>query len=196
MPVLPESSIRRVLTVALACALLVGGVVGCTGGGAGSGAKGPASSQEMTAGQFPDVKPVPAQAPPPPMLKTPKAAVYSYLLWISYAYRVLNSDVATQAFGPNEEVRVNSYVELNRQKSRALDQRIVNYQVKSVTTEGATATVSATETWKYRYIDTKTGKYASPINEASYDTVYTVILGKTGWLVDSVKATAVGASPK
>ena len=192
----------RVIGLALAIALLLGTVVGLAGcakaaGSAGSaGSSSPVASVEATSGQFPADKPDHAQTPPPPMLRNPQSAVYSYLVWISYAYRILNSDVATMAFSPNEEVRVNSYVELNREKSRAIDQHLVDYRVKSVQSKGSTATVGVREQWMYRYIDIKTAKYNSAILNATYDTTYTVVKGKTGWLVESVSAKTVGSPVK
>ena len=189
----------RVIGLALAIALMLGtvvGLAGCTKATGSTGSTSGAASAETTPGQFPADKPNPAQTPPPPMLSSPKTAVYSYLLWISYAYRILNSDVATMAFSPYEEVRVNSYVELNRQQGRAIDQRLLNYQVKSVESKGNTATVGVREQWAYRYIDIKTAKYNSAILNATYDTTYTVVKGRSGWLVDSVKAQAVGGAVK
>lgn len=184
---------RLLLSVVLLGALTL---TGCATGGAPSGDSAP-RSQELTPGQFPSAAPPAAQAPPPPMLKSPQQSVYSYLLWISYAYRILNSDVATMAFSPYEEVRVNSYVELNRQEGRAIDQRLVSFDVKSEQSKGSTATVVGRETWRYRYIDIKTRKYKGPAYDATYDTTYTVVkYPDKGWLVDKVQATAVGAQPK
>ncbi len=188
-----KAGIALALCAVLAAPLLL---VGCSGGEAGPQADRPRSS-ELTPGEFPDDVPPVAEAPPPPMLRDPETAVYSYLRWITYAYRVLNSDVATHAFSVYEEVRVNSYVELNRQEGRAIDQRLLDFQVKDVQTVGETATVAVDETWTYRYIDIKTVKYSSPIHTVTYDTTYTVVNteGK-GWLVDKVEASARGEAPK
>ncbi len=184
------------ILLTLLLAALVVGATGCAGTG-GNGAGETSRSAEMTAGQFPAKTPPPAEQPPPPMLRDPKTSVYSYLLWISYAYRILNSDVATMAFSENEEVGVNSYVELNRQEGRAIDQRLIDFQIKSVSSKGSTATVAARERWKYRYISTADSQYNSPPYEVTYDSTYTVVErpGK-GWLVDEVKAAAVGEEPK
>lgn len=130
--------------------------------------------------------------PPPPMLRDPKSSVYSYLLWITYAYRIADSDVATMAFSPYEEVRVNSYVQLNKEQGRALDQTLTAIQFKAVRTQGPTATVGAHEEWRYRYIDMKTGRYNTDEFQAIYETTYTVVFypDKKAWLVDSVEASA------
>lgn len=182
-------------------------LAGCSKGS--SAGKGGASegSIEVTQGvSFNKTTPAAPVEPAPPMLRNPKTSVYSYLLWISYAYRILNSDVATMAFSVNEEVRVNSYVELNREQGQAIDQRLLGITYKDVSIKDDTATVSASEDWAYRYIDIKTGKYSSDVLKASYDTTYTVIStspvgprkagtpesAKRVWLVDDVIATARG----
>jgi len=136
--------------------------------------------------------PQPAELPPPPKLNEPRSAVYSYLVWISFAYRTLNSKVASQTLTPYEEVRVDSYVEYNREQGRAIDQQILGYDVVNVSTTSQTATVVAREDWKYRYINISTGKYTGDWNDISYDTTYTLTKDKKGWLVNSVEATPKG----
>jgi hypothetical protein len=155
-----------------------------------------AGSTETTSGQFPATTPNPGKQPPPPALDDPRTAVYSYLLWISYAYRVLNSDVASKTFDPFEEVRVNSYVMYNFQEGHAIDQRLLEAKLRSWESKGDTATVALQESWVYRYISTKTGKYTTPTLSASYNTTYTVVRQKADWVVHSVEATSVGAPPK
>lgn len=134
--------------------------------------------------------PPPAVAPAPPDLKTPVAAVESYGDWISYAYRVLDSDVATHAFSIYEEVRVNSYVQMmGTEKLHAIDQRLVEHEYRLVSEEESSAVVAGTERWTYRYIDIKTKKYSTPPLEASYDVTYTLVVEPTkGWVVDRVDA--------
>lgn len=131
------------------------------------------------------------------MLRDPQSAVYSYLLWISYAYRILDSDVASATFSEWEEVRVNSYVEKNRQDAKAIDQRLVGFEPGKTVSKGSTATVPVREKWLYRYISAKTGQYSSPTYEVAYDTTYTVVQVKErGWVVDRVEATPVGEQPQ
>lgn len=139
-------------------------------------------------------KAVAAIVPPPPMLTSPRTAVYSYLVWVSYAYRILNSEVATQTFTPDEEVRVNSYVELNKEAGKALEQTPTALNIKSVRTAGNTSTVVASEKWQYRYINTKTGAYSTPQYTISYDTTYTVVFDPKSrlWRVGSVDALPLG----
>jgi len=181
-----------VVMAALIVSALLGGALisGCSGGPQTAGSDTGSRSVEMTAGQFPATTPLPGQQPPPPALKDPRTAAYSYLLWISYAYRVLNSDVASKTFDPYEEVRVNSYVMYNLQEGRAIDQRLLEAKLKDSESKGDTATVSFREEWVYRYISTKTGKYTTPAMNASYDTTYTVVKIKNDWVVHSVEATS------
>ncbi len=181
-----------VVVAALIVSALLGGALmaGCSSDSQTAGSDTGSRSVEMTAGQFPATTPPPGQQPPPPALKEPRTAVYSYLLWISYAYRVLNSDVASRTFDPFEEVRVNSYVMYNLQEGRAIDQRLLEAKIKDSESKGDTATVSLREDWVYRYISTKTGKYTTPALNASYDTTYTVVKLKDSWVVHSVEATS------
>lgn len=120
------------------------------------------------------VKTAAAKTPPPPMLTNPRSAVYSYLLWISLAYRVLDAQVAKPTFTPSEEVRVDSYVELNRERGRALEQTLTALSIRSVRTVGDASTVAARESWVYRYIDIHKGTYATPPYTVSYDSTYTL----------------------
>ena len=122
------------------------------------------------------------------MLRDPNTSVYSYMLWMSYAYRTLDSNVATQAYDPYQEVRVTSYIEYNRQEKQAIDQRILLARVKSTESVGNTATVGMHEEWAYRYIDITTGEYKTPVINVTYESTYTVVRDKDRWLVHSVEA--------
>ena len=75
--------------------------------------------------QSPGVKAV--AAPAAPDLSTPLSSVKSYLDWTTYAYLIGDSDVATMTFSPAEEVRVNSYVQLNKEKGRLIEQKLVAF---------------------------------------------------------------------
>ena len=188
--------LRRFTAVLLIAALAVVAMTGC-GTKPATGPDAAVRSEDLTPGEFPDTAPTDPVEPPPPMLRSPETAVYSYILWISYAYRTLNSDVATHAFSEWEEVRVNSYVELNRQEGRAIDQRIIEFKPTSTRTEGETATVGVTETWRYRYIDIADSTYEGPAHDVTYDSTYTVVnVPDKGWLVDKVEATARGGQPE
>ena len=182
------------LALALVATLLV--PVFLSGCGTGDPTNNTPASAEATPGTFPATTPNPGEQPPPPALKDPRTAVYSYLLWISYAYRVLNSDVASRTFDAFEEVRVNSYVMFNFQEQRAIDQRLLVANLKSWESKGSTATVSMHEEWAYRYISTQTGKYTTPALNASYETTYTLVDQNGDWVVHSVEATSAGAPVK
>jgi hypothetical protein len=184
-----------VTVVALAALLVLTALLTGCSGGKSAPAGTPSASTETTQGEFPATTPNPGAQPPPPALKDPRTAVYSYQLWISYAYRVLNSDVASRTFDPDEEVRVNSYVMYNFQEGRAIDQRLLVAKLKNWRSEGSTATVAMHEDWIYRYISTKTGKYTSPALNAAYETTYTLVRQNEDWVVHSVQA-APGAAVK
>jgi hypothetical protein len=184
-PTLAKAALPFAFTAFLLCALPL---TGC--GGRPSPAANTTRSTESTPGAFPATTPNPGQQPPPPSLKDPRTAVYSYLLWISYAYRVLNSDVASRTFDSSEEVRVNSYVMYNFQEGRAIDQRLIVAQVKAWDSKDSTATVAMHEEWAYRYISTQTGNYTTQPLTAAYETTYTLVRQKDNWLVHSVEASA------
>jgi hypothetical protein len=180
-----RTSVGALLIAALLGMVLVSGC-----GGPAKNPSGAAGSSEASGGLFPATTPEPGSPPPPPALNDPRKAVYSYLLWISYAYRVLNSNVASRTFDPYEEVRVNSYVQYNFLQGRAIDQKILAANLKSMASKGDTATVALHEEWAYRYISTETGKYTSPVNNVAYETTYTVVRLNGDWVVHSVEATS------
>ena len=132
-------------------------------------------------------------APHAPDLRSPTSAVRSYLAWTSFAYRIGYSDIATKTMGPEEEVRVDSYLQLNRQQNKRLDQTLKSIDARAVSQEGTRAIVAAHEAWVYHYTsDTDPPKSLTPEYTASYDTTYT--LGKVGptWVVKSVDAKPLG----
>jgi hypothetical protein len=134
-----------------------------------------------------------ASKPQPWVLTTPESAVRSYLDWTSYAYRIGQSSFATATMSSYEEVRVDSYVQYNIQKSRLIDQTLKSITFGKANLEGARAIVPAKEQWTYRYVSIDTGNktLAGPYT-ASYDTTYTVVKSGKGWVVDSVKAKDLG----
>ena len=170
------------LVVALMSALLL---VGCANRAPSTAET--LASWESTVGTLADAKPAPSAPPPPPMLRDPSSAVYSYMLWMSYAYRTLNSNITTHAYDPFQEVRVSAYVDYNRQEKQALDQRILRADVKSATSAGSTATVTMHEEWAYRYINITTGEYKTPVTNVTYESTYTVVRDKDDWRVHSVE---------
>jgi hypothetical protein len=122
---------------------------------------------------------------------TPEASVRTYLDYTSFAYRMVNSDVASRAATPYEGVRVDSYIELNREKSRGMEQQLVGFNPRGLSKDGTRTVLAATEQWRYRYFDLSSRTYTTPMYSASYDTTYTLVKDPKGWLVDKVEAKAL-----
>lgn len=120
-----------------------------------------------------------------------RAATLSFLQWMAYAYRMADSNVASATMTPQQAVRIDSYIELNRQKGQLLEQRLVSFDVRSVRRKGRTSTLTARELWRYRYVDLSTGQYRTAPAEASYATTYTLVRASAGWLVDRVEASPI-----
>jgi hypothetical protein len=117
----------------------------------------------------------------------------TYIAWTNYAYRMANSQVATSVMGPFEHVRVDSYIQLNREQKRGIEQELLSFDIKSLTTRDGTATLAARERWRYRYFSLDSVRYQGPAHLARYDATYTVTLDrKRGvWLVSRVEARAL-----
>jgi hypothetical protein len=133
--------------------------------------------------------------PKPWALTTPESAIRSYLLWTSYAYRIAQSEVATPTMSAAQEVRVDSYLQLNLEKSKIIDQALDSITLGKPSVGSTSTLIPAKEHWTYRYISiNKVGQTVGGPYKASYDTTYTVVKNKKGdWVVDSVKVKALGA---
>lgn len=124
---------------------------------------------------------------------TPESAVRAYLDGITYTYRMANSAAATDTMTDYEYVRVDAYVELNRQEGRALEQALSTFEVRDVAGQEPTITVATYEEWNYRYFSIEDLTYLSDETTATYDARYTVLKQADGlWLVDEVVVTPVG----
>lgn len=135
--------------------------------------------------------PATATQPAPWDTSSPESAVGSYLRWVSYSYLMANSDIPTATMTPDEGIRVDAYIQLNRQQNRAIEQLLTSFRVLDVDIAEPTATVTAAEEWRYRYFALDTLTYTSESLAASYETTYTVLRQPDGrWLVDSVEATS------
>jgi hypothetical protein len=136
-----------------------------------------------------------AENPNPPVrpaeadLSTPESAVDSYIEWVSYSYRTADSDASSHTMTLEEGVRVDAYIEFNRQEDRAIEQEIVRFDAPPASVDGTVAVLPAEEEWLYRYIAISTGSYDGPLHEISYDATYTLVLDGDRWLVDLVEAT-------
>jgi len=131
-------------------------------------------------------------APAPWDLSTPESSVASYLDWVSFSYKMANSEIALGTMTPDEAVRVDSYIQLNREKDRVIEQQLLAFTVRSASMEETSAVVAATEDWRYRYFSLTTLLYTSEELLASYETTYTLVLQDGAWLVDTVEATPLG----
>lgn len=126
-------------------------------------------------------------------LTTPEKAVKSYLDWTTIAYRMANSDLASRTADPNEQVHVDSYVELNKENgNKGIDQHLQDFQIVSSSREGTAVIIVTKETWAYRYFSLADQTYITPRYTARYDATYTVGAGPAGgWVVAAVQATAL-----
>lgn len=133
-------------------------------------------------------------APPVPAdLTSPAAAVAAYLDWVGYAYRLGDSDVASHTMGSQEEVRVDSYVQLNKERQRRMAQVLTSFRPRAATVDGARATVGADEVWDYRYLSADGERAISETHTTSYETTYVLVLEKPAtWVIDSVVVRALG----
>jgi hypothetical protein len=181
-------------------AILVATLAGCVGAVPGSGTTGstqPTSTPDLhMAG--PAVRVQVTQAaldskPKPWVLTTPESAVRSYLDWTSYAYRTTQSDVATPTMTGPESIRIDSYIQLNIEQYRLIDQVLLSIAFGKAKATGTSAVLTATEKWVYRYISIQTaGKVLEGPYAASYETTYTLAKSAKGWIVDKVEAKALG----
>lgn len=137
--------------------------------------------------------PGPPIVPAPPDLTSPRSAVRSYIDWTSLSYRMANSELSTRVADPWEHVRVDSYIQLNREQNRAIEQTLVAFRVVSLSTRDGTATLAARERWRYRYFAIDTRRYLGPRHMVRYETTYTVARQRDGghWLVSRVGARAL-----
>jgi uncharacterized protein YceK len=185
--------------VLLTCgALLV--TAGCSSGGSGTAAgssnassvaganmAGPAAEVVVSRAAIADV-------PHPWVLSTPESAVRSYLAWTSYAYRIATSEVASTTMGPDEDVRVDSYIQFNLEKSRVIDQSLTSISFGTSSVEGTHTLVPTKEKWTYSYVSIQSpgGKILGGPYSASYDATYTVVRSGKDWVVYSVAAKPLG----
>jgi hypothetical protein len=132
--------------------------------------------------------------PQPWLLTTPDSTVRSYLEWTSYAYRIATSDVATPTMSGDEAVRVDSYIQLNLQKSQLIDQTLTSLSFGKSSTVGTRTLVPTKEKWAYSYISIKSpgGKVIAGPYTATYTATYSLMRSGKGWVVDAVDAKPVG----
>jgi hypothetical protein len=168
------------LAVAVATAALLAGCCQKTGGTSGG-------TSSTFAGAALDAPVV----PPEPDLSAPLPSIRSYLAWSAFAYRMANSDIASRTMTPYEGVRIDSFIQLNREQGRGIEQQLIEFKPVEVGLASDVATYTATETWRYRYFSLETKRYLTPWYTTSYNTTYSVVATEGVWLVDYVEATAL-----
>lgn len=134
-----------------------------------------------------------ANKPKPWVLDTPENAVRSYLDWVSYAYRIGDSNVGIETMSGVQQVRVDSYIQFNLQeKGRLIDQKLDSITFGPASIEATHATISASEKWTYRHVSaTQAGKELQAPKTASYDSKYTLVKTDKGfWVVDGISPKA------
>jgi len=186
---------RRLVLLGLAGAVLVA-VSGCSGGSTGASTGSATSSPTVgahMAGPAADVYVTQAAVDAKPKavnLKTPEAAVRSYLDWTTYAYRIGQSAFAAPTMSSYEGVHVDSYIQYNIEKSRLIDQTLTSITFGKPSVAGTRTLVPTVEAWTYSYLSTASGnKVLGGPFTAAYDTTYTVVKSPNGgWVVDSVDA--------
>jgi hypothetical protein len=188
-----RSRLAALALAALACAAALLLLQGCTGRGSeqadetdqqGAGMAGPVVDVEVTQAAI-------ESTPTAPVLTSPELAVRSYLEWVSYAYRIGQSQVARATMTTAQEVHVDSYVQYNLQQSRLLDQTLLAATFGAPVIRDGSTLVPVKETWQYRYISaTEAGTVLGGPYEVTYDATYTVVPSASGtWAVDAVEAT-------
>jgi len=174
---------------------------GCSGSTVTTGSK--KASEETTAGMSAHMAGPPIEvhisqetvndSPEKWVLTTPESTVRSYLNWVSYAYRIGQSQVATPTMSAAEEVRIDSYNQYNLEKKRLLDQTLKSITFGKKSTGTTSTLVPAKESWTYSYLSAAEGnKSLGGPYSVDYTTTYTVVKTKNGWVVDSVRAKALG----
>lgn len=183
----------------LLVALALSTIAGCSSGVPAQGAGGSEATSAAGAAMAGPVQKVVIskeainQRPAPWDLSSPDSAVRSYVDWISYAYRITESSVATPTMSAHQEVRVDSYIQLNLQKSRILDQALASIVFGKPSVVATRTLLPATEKWGYRYVSiSDVGKTIAGPYIVSYETTYTLLKDKSGWVVDSVAVKALG----
>jgi len=197
-------SARLVMTVAVVC-MAVAALIATAGCSRGDGAAGTGAGSTETsapvgrgmAGASQKVvisKQAVAEKPDPWVLSDPESAVRSYLEWTSYAYRIAESSAATPTMSAEQEVRVDSYVQLNLQKERLLDQLLQSIKFGKARVGTTSTVLPATESWAYRYVSIKdVGKTIAGPYTIGYETTYTVIKNDKGdWVVDTISVKPLG----
>jgi len=145
----------------------------------------PATPAESTPAAFPPIESV-ERIPS----STPKQAVTAYLSAIPEAYLSLEVTVVAPFVTERQEVREDSYIQLNRQEGRALEMALVSYRVLEAaepSADASSAVVRTEEQWRWRYWDIRSRKPATAWARTTYRMEYSLSREGSGWLVASSK---------
>lgn len=145
----------------------------------------PETPTEATSGALP-----PIQAVERIPSSTPKQAVTAYLSAIPEAYFSLEVTAVAPFVTERQEVREDSYIELNRQEGKALEMTLLSYRVLEApepSDDGTSAVVRTDETWRWRYWDVQTRKPSTGWATTTYRMEYSVERHGSGWLVAGTK---------
>jgi len=124
---------------------------------------------------------------------TPQEAVETYLEWLTYSYRNMDSEIATPTMTPDLARRVSYYITMNAADGNALNQRLDSFSIKDTEINDTIATVTTEETWTFNYLSLETGNFTTPVVE-SYRVSYIVLLIDGRWIVQSADAEIVTLS--
>jgi hypothetical protein len=106
---------------------------------------------------------------------------------------MVDSDVATLTMSSGEEVRVNSYVQLNKEANKLINQRLTSLRFGTSSRLGTRTIVPTRESWEYSYLAIDTLRSLSPTYTVSYEATYTLVSPRPGlWIVDAVQAKSLG----
>lgn len=148
----------------------------------------PEAPGESTAGALPPIESV-ERIPS----STPKQAVTAYLSAIPEAYLSLEVTVVAPFVTDRQEVREDSYIQLNRQEGKALEMALVSYRVLEAAEPSADASeaiVLTEEQWRWRYWDIRSRKPATAWAQTTYRMEYSLAREGSGWLVAGSKIVA------
>jgi len=163
----------RPIHIIVALALLACGIAGCTSA----------------------VRDLNAEIPIPLEMKqsTPEEAVRSYLEWLTYSYRNMDSEIATPTMTPDLAQRVAYYITMNAANGKALNQRLDSLEFVDVQIADTVATVKTRESWTFNYLVIETGVFDEPVVQ-QYEVTYTVLLIDGVWRVQAADATKIDTS--
>ncbi len=195
-----SARLMKRLASCFVCSVVLLGIAGCasgTGAGAAAGSANTTASvgANMAGAQATVHIPAAVLAAKPKSwdLSTPQAAVRSYLDWTSYASRIAQSNVAMPTMSADQGVKVDSYIQYNLEKKQLIDQTLSSITLGAPSTVGTSTLVPATEHWTYSYRSIDAGnKILRGPYTASYETTYTVVKSKQGWVVSKVAVKPVG----